>query len=140
MVSPAPARWTYDVRLPNLYFDNVYEPELTEEGAKMWVRRSGRLRARLDLPRNVQYLFCISVVDFAVPEARESFRIAVDGRVYPWLAVDTNVFSTIILEAPEAQALEFEISLDSDLLPAEDISFSFNRIDIKRRADGGIEA
>jgi hypothetical protein len=136
MLLPAPARWTYDVRLPNLYFDDVYEPELTEEGAKMWVRRSARLRARLGLPRNVQYDFRISIVDFAVPDGRDSFRIAVDGRIYPWLSTDANVFSTIILEAPGTDGLEFELSLDTDLMPAEDVSFSFSRIDVNRRADG----
>jgi hypothetical protein len=130
---PAPTRWTFDVRLPNLYFDNVYDPELTETGAKMWVRRSGLLRTRLALPRVVQYDFSISVVDFAVPEWRQTFRLSVDGRVYPWLSVESGIFSTIILEAPEADALEFELSVASDVLPADDVSFSFSGIEIRRR-------
>jgi hypothetical protein len=131
---PAPTRWTYDVRLPNVYFDDLFEPEFAPEGAKRWVRRSGLLRTRLGLPRNVQYDFSVRVVNFVVPETRPSFRLSVDDKEYPWLSVDDNLFSTVILEDPKEDGLEFEISIDSSQIPEEkNTSFSFSFIDIVKR-------
>src|SRR5579862_7680149 len=112
VVAPAPTRWTYDARLPNQYFDNVFEPEVTPEAAKRWVRRSGSLATRLALPRDVQYDFTVAVVNFAVPGCRASFHLAVDGKVYPWLSQEGNVFSTVILEDPQADGLAFQLAVD----------------------------
>lgn len=134
VASPAPTRWTYDARLPNLYFDNVFEPEITPEAAKRWVRRLGSLTTRLALPRSVQYDFSVAIVNFAAPECRASFRLAVDGEVYPWLSQDGNLFSTVILEDPQADGLAFQLLVDTDVLPEDrDVSFSFSTIDIVRR-------
>ena len=134
VTTPSPTRWTYDARLPNQYFDNVFEPEITPEAAKRWVRRSGSLTTRLALPRDVQYDFSVVIANFAAPECRATFRLAVDGTVYPWLAQDGNVFSTVILEDPRADGLAFQLSVDTDALPQDrDVSFSFSTIDIVRR-------
>jgi len=131
---PAPTRWTYDARLPNRYFDGVFAPEITPDVAKRWVRRAGSLKTRLALPRNVQYDFSIGVADFVVPECQATLRLAVDGNTYPWLSVEGNVFSTIIPEDLQAQDLEFEVSVDPELVPHDkDVSFSFSCIDIVRR-------
>lgn len=134
MIAPAPTRWTYDARLPNPYFDNVFDAEITAGEFKRWVRRSGSLKTRLALPREVQYDFSITVANFAVRECRATLRLIVDGREYPWLSVTENVFSTIILENPEAHGLEFEVCVDTALLPQDrDVSFSFSGIEIVRR-------
>jgi hypothetical protein len=98
------------------------------------VCRSGVLKTRLNLPRNVQYDFSISVVNFATPEFRESIRLMIDGKAYPWLSTENRIYSTIVLEDLHAEGLEFEVSVETELLPEDkDVSFSFSRIDIVRR-------
>jgi hypothetical protein len=133
-IQPPPTCWSYDARLPNPYFDNLFEPEVGPDVTKRWVRSSGVLKTRLNLPRNVQYDFSISVVNFATPEFRESIRLMIDGKAYPWLSTENRIYSTIVLEDLHAEGLEFEVSVETELLPEDkDVSFSFSRIDIVRR-------
>jgi hypothetical protein len=133
-VAEVPATsWTYDVRLPNLYFKDVFEPEIGPGFAKRWVSGNGILRANLRLPRNVQYDFSIKVVDFPLPEYEETFYIQADGRRYNWLKAENRKFETIILEDPTAMDLEFEVGvIVSPAIGERNISFSFSEIQIRK--------
>ena len=130
--SPA-AGWTYDVRLPNLYFQDVFEPEIGPGFAKRWVSGAGVLRAKLRLPRNVQYEFAVQVVDFLVPEYEQTFYMQVDGRRYNWLKSANRKFQTIILEDPSAADLDFELGvIVSPQIAEKNVSFSFSEIEIRK--------
>jgi hypothetical protein len=130
---PPATSWTYDVRLPNLYFKDVFEPEIGPGFAKRWVSGVGILRANLRLPRNVQYDFSIQVVDFPLPEYEETFYIQVDGRRYNWLKTESRKFETLILEDPTATELDFELGVIVNPQIAEkDVSFSFSEIQIRK--------
>jgi hypothetical protein len=133
-VAEVPATsWTYDVRLPNLYFKDVYEPEIGPGFVKRWVSGVGILKANLRLPRNVQYDFSIQVVDFPLPEYEETFYIQVDGRRYNWLKTENRKFETIILEDPAATDLEFELGVTvNPAIEEGNVSFSFSEIQIRK--------
>jgi hypothetical protein len=125
--------WIYDVRLPNLYFSDVYEPEIGPNFAKRWVGASGVLKASLRLPRNVQYDFSIQVLDFVLPEYEETFYLQVDGHRYDWLNRENRRFDTIILEDPNAGELTFEIGVHADPQHNEkNVSFSFSEIQLRK--------
>jgi hypothetical protein len=135
VAEPAATSWTYDVRLPNLYFKDVFEPEIGPGFAKRWVSGSGILKANLRLPRNVQYDFSIQVLDFALPEYEETFYIQVDGRRYSWLKKSNREFHTIILENPTATELDFELGVRvSPEIAEKNVSFSFSEIQIRKHA------
>jgi hypothetical protein len=131
--SPAPTRWTFEARLPNIYFDDVFEAETVVE-PKRWVGMSGRLAWTLRLPRAVQYDFAVQCVNFGSNEMRDTFRLHVNGTKYPWLEIEGEWHRTIILEAKDEAELEFELSVDpATRAPGVDVTFSFARIDIIRR-------
>ena len=133
VAAPPPTSWTYDVRLPNLYFKDVFEPEIGPGFAKRWVSGTGILKTSLRLPRNVQYDFAIQVVDFPLPEYEETFYIQVDGRRYNWLKTENRKFQTIILEDPSATELDFEVGVIVSPQTAEkNVSFSFSEIQIRK--------
>jgi len=131
--TPAPTNWTYRALLPNLYFDDIFEPEVTSE-PKRWVGQSGRLAWTLRLPRIAQYDFAIHCADFGSAAMRETFRLQVNGATFPWLEKTNGMFRTIILDAPEEKELALELSVNpATREPSSDVTFSFTRIDIQRR-------
>lgn len=130
---PAPSAWLYDVRLPNVYFPSVFEPELDAIGAKRWVGPSGLIEGKLLLDRRFQYRFEIETVDFVTEEAKASFQLVADGRVWPWLSSESSLFTTVIAEAPHESSLDFVLQIAPESRPAErDVSFSFRRIAFSR--------
>ncbi len=133
VADPPATGWTYDVRLPNVYFKDVFEPEIGPDFAKRWVSGSGIIKANLRLPRNVQYDFSIQVQDFALPEYEEMFYIQVDGRRYNWLKKQNRKFQTIILEDPAAADLNFELGViaNPDVIE-KNVTFSFSEIEIRK--------
>ena len=130
---PAPTARLYDVRMPNVYFPGVFEPEADAKGAKRWVGASGRIEGKLLLDRRFQYRFEVDVVDFVSAEAASSFQLSVDGRVWPWLSFDESLFSTIVAEAPHDASFDFALEVTPESRPVDrDVSFSFRRIAISR--------
>ena len=131
--APAPTNWTYQVLLPNLYFDDIFEAEVTPE-VKRWVGKSGRLAWTLRLPRIAQYDFAVQCAGFGSEVMRETFRLQVNGATYPWLETTDGLYRTIILEAPDEKDIALELSVDPATRdPNADVTFSFTRIDIQRR-------
>ncbi|PHK93203.1 hypothetical protein CR162_19860 [Pseudoroseomonas rhizosphaerae] len=127
-------RWSYDARLPNLYFPEAYEPEFSKEQVKRWVNQDGRIRGSLAIDRNVQYDFVIEIVSFITDAARQSFSLKVNGQTYNWLSVAQDRFWTIVLEDPQASTLDFELSIDpAARAEGESVSFAFSHIDIRQR-------
>jgi len=132
--SEAPRTWTYLAALPNLYFNDVSPAEQADGVSKRSVGRSGRLTARLNLPRNCQYFFMFRAVEFVNAAAAATLSLTVNGDPYPWLDVQDGVFKTIVLESKETDSLEFTIAVDpSTLDETVDMSFSFAQILIERR-------
>jgi hypothetical protein len=129
-----PVRWSYDSRLPNYLFDDVFEPEAVEGGAKRWVGRSGRIAATLHLPRHVQYDLAIQIADFAGDAAARSFYLRIDGEQFPWLSHEGKRYASMTLSDGTAGTLTFEIGVDPATIGADsDVSFSFRSIDVARR-------
>jgi len=132
--SPPPTKWLYDVRLPNIFFDDVFNVEIFEAGAKRWVGRSGSIGAKLALPRNCQYDFTFHAVDFISPEVRETLTLSINGETYSWLDETGSVFRTVVLESADAAHLEFTLAVDpASLAESDTVSFSFSQILIERR-------
>jgi hypothetical protein len=127
-------RWSYDARLPNLYFPEAYEPELGDNGVKRWVSNAGRIGASLALDCGSQYDFVVEIVSFVSEEARSSFALKVNGKSYGWLSTAANRFWTVILEDREASTLDFDLSIDPATCPdGSSVSFAFANIDIRQR-------
>jgi len=124
-------RWCYDARLPNKYFDDVFEVEPAGNGFKRWVGASGMIGGTLLLPRALQYDFEAQIVDFATPEARDSFSLGIDGQTYPWLSTADGLYRTIIQEAPGRDELEFSLSIDPATCGPDKVSFSFASLHIE---------
>lgn len=143
MLPPPPpaavARWSYDARLPNFLFVDVFEPELlpdgaTPGGAKRWVGRAARIAARLRLPRNAQYDIGIEIDGFVSPAAAQSFYLRINGIQYPWLSHQDGRYASLVQEDAEADDLAFEIGIDPATIPAgQDVSFAFRAIDVRQR-------
>lgn len=132
--SPAPTKWMYDVRLPNIYFSDVFNFEVADGRAKRWVGRSGSIGTKLLLPRNCQYDFTFHAADFVTPEARDTLKLSINGEPYSWLDKTDSAFHTMVLESTEAVDLEFVLAVDpAHLLESKDVSFSFSQILIERR-------
>lgn len=134
---PAPAevaRWSYDARLPNFLFADVFEPETLPDGARRWVGRGAHIAARLRLPRNAQYDIAIHVDGFVSPAAAQSFYLRVNGVRYPWLSHQDSRYASLALEDADAIDLAFEIGIDAATIPAgHDVSFAFRAIDVWQR-------
>lgn len=131
---PLPQRWTWDVRLPNYVFDDIFEAEPVGDAAKRWVGGSGRIEATLRLPRTLQYEMVIQIEDFVSEEAARSFFLRIDGVQYPWLGHADKRYTSLILADPEATTLTFEIGIDRTTITAgRDVSFSFRSIDVAAR-------
>jgi len=136
---PAPppaavARWSYDARLPNFLFADVFEPEALPGGAKRWVGRAASIAARLRLPRNAQYDIEIEIEDFVSPAAAQSFYLKVNGVQYPWLSHRDGRYASLVLEDIDAEGLAFEIGIDpATIPPGRDVSFAFRAIDVRQR-------
>lgn len=138
MLRPPPpaevARWSYDARLPNFLFADVFEPEAAPEGAKRWVGRAGRIAARLRLPRNAQYDLAIDIESFVCPEAAQSFYLRINDARYPWLSHQDGRYASLVMEDAEACDLAFEIGIDPATIPAgQSVSFAFRTIDVRQR-------
>lgn len=138
MLPPPPpadlARWSYDARLPNFLFVDVFEPEMLPDGAKRWVGRVARIAARLRLPRNAQYDLGIDIDGFVSPAAAQSFYLRINGVQYPWLSHQDSRYASLVLEDAEADDLAFEIGIDPATIPAgQDVSFAFRAIDVRQR-------
>ncbi len=155
---PLPQRWTYDARLPNHVFDDVFEAEPVPLGAKRWVGGSGRIAATLRLPRTLQYDITVHIEDFVSDAAAQSFYLRIDGVQYPWLDHAGKRYASLILAEPPAPAippvppalvpsapvllqsaalstLAFEIGIDRATIPIDrDVAFSFRLIDVAARA------
>ncbi len=133
--SPPATRWTYDARLPNFVFADVFEPEALEDGGfKRWVNASGRLATRLRLPRHVQYDLAIQIEEFCSEAAARSFYRRIDGVQYPWLSHAGRRYTSLILEDLDAETLDLEIGVAPEAMPdGADTTFSFRSIDVVRR-------
>ncbi len=136
LLASAPAtRWSYDVRLPNFVFADVFEPEAIEGGGfKRWVNASGRLATRLRLPRHVQYDIAIQIEEFCCEAAARSFYLRIDGMQYPWLENANRRYTSLIQEDLDAEVMELEIGIAPETIPSgNDTAFSFRGIDVVRR-------
>ncbi len=128
------SRWSYDARLPNQLFADVFEPEGVPDGAKRWVGLTARIAGRLRLPRNAQYDLVIDIDAFVSPEAARSFYLRIDGVQYPWLSQHDRRYASLVLEDDGAADLAFEIGVDpATIPPGRDVSFAFRAIDVKQR-------
>ena len=128
-----PVAWTFDARMPNLYFSGLYEVETKGGMAKRWVGPSCQFGGRLLLDRRYQYLVEVKVVDFITPEAEASFCLVVDGHKRPWHSASDRLFTTLVAEAPDETALDFRLEIDPQGKPEDsDVSFSFQRVSFRR--------
>jgi len=125
---PDVTAWTFHALMPNTVFETVYEAELLPTGAKRWVNATGRLAARLALPRTRQYHFEVLVADFVSPEAEASFVLKVGGQHCPWLSRDGKLFKALVPEDPDAATLDFVLEVDPAACGDRDVSFSFQTI------------
>lgn len=129
----APTQWTYRAELPNLYFDDVFEPEMKALPLR-WVGKTGRLTWTLRLPRIAQYDFSVQCVDFSSEDMRSSLCLKVGGTRYPWVNTENNLFETIILENDEEGDMVLELGVNpGTVVTQNDVTFSFSRIDVCRR-------
>jgi hypothetical protein len=136
LLATVPAtRWSYDARLPNFMFADVFEPEaLPDGGFKRWVNASGRLATRLRLPRHVQYDLAIQIEEFCSEAAARSFYLRIDGVQYPWLGHEGRRYTSLILEDLDADIIDLEIGVAPETMPdGGDTTFSFRSIDVVRR-------
>jgi hypothetical protein len=132
--APPAARWTWDVRLPNYLFDDLFEHEAVAGGAKRWVGAGGRISATLVLPRHVQYDLVVHIEDFVSDAAAQSFWLRIDDVQYPWLSHEEKRYTSLVLADTARDVLHFEIGVDPASIPADrDVSFSFRMIDVVRR-------
>jgi hypothetical protein len=132
--APPPSRWTYDVRLPNHLFADLFDAEEIAGGAKRWVGTGCRLGVTLRMPRNVQYDLAIQIEDFVSETAAKSFFLRIDGVQYPWLSHEGKRYTSLVLIDEAAETLGIEIGVDPSSLPdGRDVSFSFRSIDVARR-------
>jgi hypothetical protein len=133
--SPPATRWSYDARLPNLVFADVFEPEaLPDGGFKRWVNASGRLATRLRLPRHVQYDLVVQIEEFCSEAAAQSFYLRIDGVQYPWLSHASRRYTSLILEDLDAETLDLEIGVAPEAMGGGgETTFSFRSIDLVRR-------
>jgi len=133
--------WSYDVRMPNIYFDNVFDLESGPNYVKRWVNQSGRIAGRLALPRDIALAFEIIVCDFATPEAGRSFALSVDDRVLAWEEAGPRLFRAIVPPNPAMRGLGFTVGVDPALCgDQKDVSFSFSSISVHPVEEAGVPA
>jgi len=125
--------WTYEAGQPNLYFADLLPPEDIAGISRRWVGASGILALQLNLPRIVQHSFVVEGVEFARPEYADAFHLRVGDRRYGWIGAEGGTYETIILEDPAARGLGFELAVAIDGPAADDVTFAFSRISIRRR-------
>ncbi len=127
--TPHPTHWEYHAALPNIYFSDIYEPEIIPGGAKRWVGPSGSLEGIVVLPRTVQYRFEIQVVDFVDSTKVAAVELELDGKPYPWLDDTGRLYQTLIHENPSLDHVRFRVHLPPNVDVADtDVSFSFSRL------------
>ncbi|MBK8211957.1 MAG: hypothetical protein IPK78_20470 [Rhodospirillales bacterium] len=127
---PAPTAWSYDVRMPNIYFDDVFDIEWSDGDAKRWVGAGNALKGQLLLDRRHQYRVNVEIVNFVSAEAESSFSISVGNTDLPWLEMSERIYSTIIPEAANESILAFRIGVSNESRSAEkDVSFSFRKLE-----------
>lgn len=131
--------WLFDARMPNYYFDNIYEPEIGELYFKRWVGPQAITTWRLDLDRRFQYVVEVDVVDFQTPEYRAQLVLRVDGDPHPWLQTAEKHFKTVVSPrklADEPVLFELGIQLSEEQEQSQAAGgkafFSFSRIEIRR--------
>lgn len=134
--APPVDNWYYDARMPNYYFDNVYDPEVNEAYFKRWVGPQPAMTWRLPLDRRYQYVMEVDIVDFHQPEYREALFVRVDGDLHPWLGIKGKRFQTLLsphkcTEGPVL--LELGIAAGAGAPDSKTAFFSFARIEIMRR-------
>lgn len=130
--------WSYDVRMPNIYFSNVFDLETGPNYVKRWVNGSGALTGRLALPRDVPLAFEILVCDFATVQAGISFALQVDGRALRWEEPGPRLFRAVVPPDPTARGLAFSLGVDPKACDGKDVSFSFSSISVHPvEADAG---
>lgn len=122
--------WSYDVRMPNIYFDNVFDLETGPNYVKRWVNGSGRLAGTLALPRDVPLAFEILVCDFATAQAGLGFALTVDGRALRWAEPGPRLFRAIVPPDPSVRGLAFSLGVDPAHCGGKDVSFSFSSITV----------
>ena len=122
--------WSYDVRMPNIYFDNVFDVEAGPNWVKRWVNATGRIAGRLALPRDIPLVFEVLVCDFATPDAGADFSLAVDGRPIGWMEPGPRLFRAVIPPDAGAQGLAFSLGVDPATCGGRDVSFSFSSISV----------
>jgi hypothetical protein len=131
--------WAYDVRMPNIYFDNVFDLETGTNYVKRWVNASGRIAGTLALPRDTAFAFEVIVCDFVSPEAGRSFSLSVDNARIAWEEAGPKLFRAIVPPAPAARGLAFSLGVDPALCPPDkDVSFSFASISVHPAEGAGV--
>lgn len=124
------SHWSYDVRLPNIYFGNVFDLETGPNYVKRWVNGSGKLAGTLALSRDVPLAFEILICDFATARAGLSFALTVDGRVLRWAEPGPRLFRAIVPPDPSVRGLAFSVDVDPAHCGGKDVSFSFSSITV----------
>lgn len=123
--------WSYDVRMPNIYFDNVFDLETGANYVKRWVSGTGRIAGRLALPRDIPLAFEILVMDFATDEARRSFALSVDNQRVAWEEAGPKLYRAVVGPSPTARGLGFTVGIDPATLgEKKEVSFSFSSISV----------
>ena len=131
--------WSYDVRMPNIYFENVFDLETGPNYVKRWVNGTGRITGRLALPRDLPLAFEALVCDFATGEAGRDFSLTVDGRIVPWTEPGPRLFRAVIPADAGARGLSFTLGVDPANCGGKDVSFSFASLSV-HPAEGGTGA
>lgn len=133
--------WSYDVRMPNIYFDNVYDLETGPNYVKRWVNNTGRLNGRLALPRDLPLAFEVMVADFVTDEARRSFALTVDNMRVGWEEAGPKLYRAIVPPAPRASGLSFVLGVDPAACGEKtEVSFSFSSIAVHPAEGAGVPA
>lgn len=127
--------WSYDVRMPNIYFENVFDLETGPNYVKRWVNGGGSISGRLALPRDVPLAFEVMICDFVAPEIEAAFALSVDGRAIRWQEAGPRLFRALVPPDTMARGLAFVLGVDRNLCEGKDVSFSFSSISVHPAAE-----
>lgn len=133
--------WSYDVRMPNIYFDNVYDLETGPNMVKRWVNGTGRINGRLALPRDLPLAFEILISDFVTDEARRSFSLMVDNLRVGWEESGPKLYRAIVPPSASARGLAFTLGVDPAACGSQpEVSFAFSSISVHSMEGDGVSA
>ena len=133
--------WSYDVRMPNIYFDNLYDLETGSSSVKRWVNGAGRISGRLALPRDLPLAFEVMVTDFVTDEARRSFALTADNLRLGWEEAGPKLYRAIVPPSATARGLGFTLGVDpASYGETQEVSFAFSSISVHPAEEDGIPA